>query len=139
LDAIEAIEECVEPIVEPPVKLVPQTFWRLLMSSPGGCVHLMRFDEFGAKKRHDRHRNEIRGEQGKHHCESERRKEKYTYPGEEGDREEHNCSSQCRSQYRKGDFFAAVLSCHFRRLSQLHVAKDVLQDDNRVVDQPGKR
>ena len=55
--------------------------------------------------------------------------------GHEGDRKKYDDQRQCRRHYRQSDF-AGCLGCGFagRDLLFLHVAEDVFQYHNRIVD-----
>ena len=96
---------------------------------------MRRLDQLGAEQRHDRHRHEVGREQRQHDGERERREQEAADAVEKRHRKEHDRAGQRRRQHGERDLVAALLRRDLRRLAHLHVAEDVLEHDDRVVDQ----
>ena len=92
-------------------------------------------DELGAEERHHGHGEEIRGEDREHHAQRQRREDVLADAAEERDREEHDRGGECGGQHRHRDLRAALLRRDRRRFSHLHVAEDVFEHDDAVIDE----
>ena len=96
---------------------------------------MRRLQEPRAEQRHDRHRDEVRREQRQHDGQRQRREQEAADAVEKRHREEDDRAGQRRRQHGQRHFVAALLGRDLRRLAHLQVPEDVLEHDDRVVDQ----
>jgi hypothetical protein len=75
-------------------------------------------------------------EEREHNGERERSKQKAAYTIEEDYRKEDDSSGEGGGKDRQSHLAAAFLCCLFERLTHFKMAKDVLQNNNRVVNEP---
>ena len=92
-------------------------------------------DELGAVERHHGHGEEVRREDGEDYAERERREDVLADAVEEGDGEEHDGGGEGGGQHRHRHFFAALLRGNVGALAFFHVAEDVFEHDDAVVDE----
>ena len=96
------------------------------------------FEEHGAEQRHDRHGEDVGSEHGEHYAQRERREEVLADPGERPHGQKDDGGGDGSSENGERDFGAALFRSDARGLAQLHVAEDVFQDDDAVVDEAGE-
>src|SRR5439155_14914059 len=90
-------------------------------------------DQPGTEERDHCHDYKIRGKQGQNYRQRERRKQKLADSVEKRNREEDYGTRKSGCENSHAHFFPAFFRRHFRRLAELHVTEDVLEDDHRVI------
>ena len=89
--------------------------------------------------RHERAREDIRGEHGEDDRERERREEVFRRAIEENDRDEDDTDGERGNEGRHGDLLRAVEDRPLDRFSQREVAVNVLELDRGVIDKDADR
>ena len=92
-----------------------------------------------AEQRHDRHRIEIRSEQGEHDSQRQRAEQILAHAKQKRHRKEHDHGDQHDGQDRQRDFVGPLDGRDRRVFAHLQVAVDVFNHHHGVVDQPRKR
>ena len=95
-------------------------------------------DEPGAEKRHHSQRDDIGGEEREHHRERKRYKEEAADAVKEDDWEKDDGCCEGGGEYGQRHLAAAALGRNLGARAHLQMAKDVLEHDDGVVDQPGE-
>ena len=117
--------------------------YRLLGTAEGAirsdAVFRLQTDELRAEQRHDSHGDGIRSKERQHDREGQSAKDIFADTREQDDRKEHDACAACSCQHGELDFFASVDGSFNRRFAQLHMTKDVLKNNDRVINQAGER
>ena len=95
-------------------------------------------NEPGAEERHHRHREEVRCKDRNHYAQRHRSEDVFADAGKERHRKEHDRSGEGGGQHCHRNLCSACLSRNRRRFAHLHVAKDVFEHDDAVINQSGK-
>src|ERR1700751_5112588 len=116
------------------IEATPPTSTRFIPGLASRHMVLGSLDKLRAKQGHDRHRDEVGGEQGKHYGERQCGKEELADAVKECDRKKHHCRRECRRQHWQRHFFPSFFCCDNWGFSPLEMPKNILQNHHRVVD-----
>ncbi len=91
-------------------------------------------DELRAEERHDRHGDDVGREQRQHHGQRKRGEEVFTDTGQQHHGEEDDAGGACGGENSELHL-GAPIACGFDGIfAELHVAEDVFEYDDGVID-----
>ena len=113
----------------------------VLVNEPAAFVALVVAvvaQEQRAEERDDGHGEGVGGEHGKHHAEGQRREQILADSGKGNDGQKDDGGGDRGSQDGERDFSSAFFGGDARRLTEFHVAEDVFEHDDAVVNEAGE-
>ena len=100
---------------------------------------MIQLEVLGAVQRHNRHRNDVGGEESNHHRQRHGREEKLAHTRQQRHREEDDGRGKRGSKHRQRHLSSSILRGDHRWFSNFQMPVDIFQHHHGVIDEPRKR